>query len=150
MFKKNEKNHNDSIINETIQFNQNDFNLKDSFNQMLVNLDDFSEKGTELIFNNENNSNIPIINNDIENSYNIADDIRSQYNFIIGHEVVLNDTNYYLNNEKILYAIDKLFEKKEESDKEIKKIKLDINNDLMIKRKKNDENKNNNEDVFKK
>jgi len=147
--KKNEKNHNDSIINETIQFNQNDFNLKDSFNQMLVNLDDFSEKGTELIFNNENNSNIPIINNDIENSYNIADDIRSQYNFIIGHEVVLNDTNYYLNNEEILYAIDKLFEKKEESDKEIKKIKLDINNDLMIKRKKNDENKNNNEDVFK-
>ena len=124
--KKNEKNHNDSIINETIQFNQNDFNLKDSFNQMLVNLDDFSEKGTELIFNNENNSNIPIINNDIENSYNIADDIRSKYNFIIGHEVVLNDTNYYLNNEEILYAIDKLFEKKEESDKEIKKIQLDI------------------------
>ena len=147
--KKFEKNQNESLMNDTMEFNQNNFNLKDSFNQILENINNFSEQGTELIFNIENKSNIPIINNDIENSYNIADDIISQYNFIIGHDAVLNDTNYCLNNEEILETIEKLFEKKEESEKGIKNIKLNLDNNIMINTKKNNENGINNEDELK-
>ncbi len=36
--KKFEKNQNESLMNDTMEFNQNNFNLKDSFNQILENI----------------------------------------------------------------------------------------------------------------
>ena len=165
----NEKNsldpENISHINDTIKFNQqesNDIHKNDSFNQILNNInneygslnlnkienninEDYQSFSSNKIGNNnsninsEENSYNQIVKNDIENSYNIADEIRSDYtsNTLMEHGAVLNDNNSFFNNEDIIYATDKLIEINEEfqRDKQVADFKSKMEN-LRLKEKK--------------
>ena len=78
-------------------------------NKNIINLN----KNKNSIVENINNDDLnQIVKNDKENSYDIADDIRSIHssNSLIEHGAVLNDNNSFINNEDILYATEKLIE----------------------------------------
>ncbi len=127
----------DSSIKDTIEFNHF-YLIKKDFNKIhnKINTD---EEGTKIFWKeNKNDSEIPI-KNDFENSYYISDNIKTNYNFIIGHDAVLNDNNNFLNNKEIISEIDKLFE-------DIEKIKT-----CNKQEKENKDNRLINEkDIFKK
>ncbi len=167
-------NENNSIIFEkdqsigSIKFNTISYEKNESFNQILENINYCKTENSPNYLNlkniniiNSNNNKISItenINNDIlnqivkndkENSFNIADDIRSNHssNSLIEHGAVLNDNNSFFNNEDILYATEKLIEyeineKKKENDI-IKNQFLEKNKNKNIIN--NDNNNNNNE-----
>ena len=127
----------DSSIKDTIEFNHF-YLIKKDFNKIhnKINTD---EEGTKIFWKeNKNDSEIPI-KNDFENSYYISDDIKTNYNFIIGHDAVLNDNNNFLNNKEIISEIDKLFEDIEKIKTSIKQEKENKDNTLI-----------NEKDVFKK
>ena len=127
----------DSSIKDTIEFNHF-YLIKKDFNKIhnKINTD---EEGTKIFWKeNKNDSEIPI-KNDFENSYYISDDIKTNYNFIIGHDAVLNDNNNFLNNKEIITEIDKLFEDIEKIKTSIKQEKENKDNTLI-----------NEKDVFKK
>ena len=127
----------DSSIKDTIEFNHF-YLIKKDFNKIhnKINTD---EEGTKIFWKeNKNDSEIPI-KNDFENSYYISDDIKTNYNFIIGHDSVLNDNNNFLNNKEIISEIDKLFEDIEKIKTSIKQEKENKDNTLI-----------NEKDVFKK
>ena len=128
----------DPSIKDTIEFNHFDL-IKKDFNKIFHNKINTDEEGTKIFWKeNKNDSEIPI-KNDFENSYYISDDIKTNYNFIIGHDSVLNDNNNFLNNKEIISEIDKLFE-------DIEKIKTSIKQE-----KENKDNRLINEkDIFKK
>ena len=152
-----------SSMNDTIKFNQiesNEGQKNDSFNQILQNINEYQIENSKQysdesnsIYTNNNNSNNNNSNlnnnsdnvdgrvkNDIENSYNIADDIRSSFNSnsIIEHGAVLNDNNSFFNNEEILYATDKLIEIHDEfqKDKQVMDFKSKMENLNSNKKKK--------------
>ena len=127
----------DSSIKDTIEFNHF-YLIKKDFNKIhnKINTD---EEGTKIFWKeNKNDSEIPI-KNDFENSYYISDDIKTNYNFIIGNDAVLNDNNNFLNNKEIITEIDKLFEDIEKIKTSIKQEKENKDNTLI-----------NEKDVFKK
>ena len=128
----------DPSIKDTIEFNHFDL-IKKDFNKIFHNKINTDEEGTKIFWKeNKNDSEIPI-KNDFENSYYISDDIKTNYNFIIGHDSVLNDNNNFLNNKEIISEIDKLFE-------DIEKIKTSNKQE-----KENKDNRLINEkDIFKK
>ena len=128
----------DPSIKDTIEFNHFDL-IKKDFNKIFHNKINTDEEGTKIFWKeNKNDSEIPI-KNDFENSYYISDDIKTNYNFIIGHDAVLNDNNNFLNNKEIISEIDKLFE-------DIEKIKT-----CNKQEKENKDNRLINEkDIFKK
>ena len=161
--------HNVSSMNDTIKFNQiesNEGQKNDSFNQILDNINEyqienskqFSDENNSIYTNNNDNSNVnnntdnidQRVKNDIENSYNIADDIRSSFtsNSLIEHGAVLNDNNSFFNNDEILYATDKLIEIHEEfqKDKQVLDFKSKMENLKTNKKKKDD---NNDENIIK-
>ncbi len=125
-------------IKDTIEFNHFDL-IKKDFNKIFHNKINTDEEGTKIFWKeNKNDSEIPI-KNDFENSYYISDDIKTNYNFIIGHDAVLNDNNNFLNNKEIITEIDKLFEDIEKIKTSIKQEKENKDNTLI-----------NEKDVFKK
>ena len=114
----------DSSIKDTIEFNYF-YLIKKDFNKIhnKINTD---EEGTKIFWKeNKNDSEIPI-KNDFENSYYISDDIKTNYNFIIGHDAVLNDNNNFLNNKEIYLRLINYL-------KIQKKLKLLINKKKKIK-----------------
>ena len=114
----------DSSIKDTIEFNHF-YLIKKDFNKIhnKINTD---EEGTKIFWKeNKNDSEIPI-KNDFENSYYISDDIKTNYNFIIGHDAVLNDNNNFLNNKEIYLRLINYL-------KIQKKLKLLINKKKKIK-----------------
>ena len=127
----------DPSIKDTIEFNHFDL-IKKDFNKIhnKINTD---EEGTKIFWKENKNDSEIQIKNDFENSYYISDDIKTNYNFIIGHDSVLNDNNNFLNNKEIISEIDKLFE-------DIEKIKT-----CNKQEKENKDNRLINEkDIFKK
>ena len=127
----------DPSIKDTIEFNHFDL-IKKDFNKIhnKINTD---EEGTKIFWKENKNDSEIQIKNDFENSYYISDDIKTNYNFIIGHDAVLNDNNNFLNNKEIISEIDKLFE-------DIEKIKTSNKQE-----KENKDNRLINEkDIFKK
>ena len=127
----------DSSIKDTIEFNHF-YLIKKDFNKIhnKINTD---EEGTKIFWKENKNDSEIQIKNDFENSYYISDDIKTNYNFIIGHDAVLNDKNNFLNNKEIISEIDKLFE-------DIEKIKTSNKQE-----KENKDNRLINEkDIFKK
>ena len=161
-----------SSMNDTIKFNQvesNEGQKNDSFNQILENINEyqienskqFSDENNSIYMNNNNdNSNLnnnsdnidQRVKNDIENSYNIADDIRSSFasNSLIEHGAVLNDNNSFFNNDELLYATDKLIEIHDEfqKDKQVMDFKSKMEN-LKSNKKKKDDNINNDDNFLK-
>ena len=142
-----EKNESFNQILENINYckteNSKDLNLK---NKNIINLN----KNKNSIVENINNDDLnQIVKNDKENSYNIADDIRSIHssNSLIEHGAVLNDNNSFINNEDILYATEKLIEyeineKKKENDI-IKNQFFKKTNNINIYKNNNNEKNNN-------
>ena len=128
----------DSSIKDTIEFNHFDL-IKKDFNKIFHNKINTDEEGTKIFWKENKNDSEIQIKNDFENSYYISDDIKTNYNFIIGHDSVLNDNNNFLNNKEIISEIDKLFE-------DIEKIKTSNKQE-----KENKDNRLINEkDIFKK
>lgn len=125
-------------IKDTIEFNHFDL-IKKDFNKIFHNKINTDEEGTKIFWKENKNDSEIQIKNDFENSYYISDDIKTNYNFIIGHDSVLNDNNNFLNNKEIISEIDKLFE-------DIEKIKTSNKQE-----KENKDNRLINEkDIFKK
>lgn len=128
----------DPSIKDTIEFNHFDL-IKKDFNKIFHNKINTDEEGTKIFWKENKNDSEIQIKNDFENSYYISDDIKTNYNFIIGHDSVLNDNNNFLNNKEIISEIDKLFE-------DIEKIKTSNKQE-----KENKDNRLINEkDIFKK
>ena len=128
----------DPSIKDTIEFNHFDL-IKKDFNKIFHNKINTDEEGTKIFWKENKNDSEIQIKNDFENSYYISDDIKTNYNFIIGHDAVLNDNNNFLNNKEIISEIDKLFE-------DIEKIKTSNKQE-----KENKDNRLINEkDIFKK
>ena len=128
----------DPSIKDTIEFNHFDL-IKKDFNKIFHNKINTDEEGTKIFWKENKNDSEIQIKNDFENSYYISDDIKTNYNFIIGHDAVLNDKNNFLNNKEIISEIDKLFE-------DIEKIKTSNKQE-----KENKDNRLINEkDIFKK
>ena len=128
----------DPSIKDTIEFNHFDL-IKKDFNKIFLNKINTDEEGTKIFWKENKNDSEIQIKNDFENSYYISDDIKTNYNFIIGHDAVLNDNNNFLNNKEIISEIDKLFE-------DIEKIKTSNKQE-----KENKDNRLINEkDIFKK
>ena len=141
------KNIKEKSLDETIKLNPLNSNEKnETLNQIFENIDYYPEKKPKNIINessintintnkknssnmtikknnniyDKNNSNSLIkVKNDIENSYNIADEIRSNYNFnnsLIEHGAVLNDNNSFFKNEDIIFITNKLNDLENESE----------------------------------
>ena len=127
----------DPSIKDTIEFNHFDL-IKKDFNKIhnKINTD---KEGTKIFWKENKNDSEIQIKNDFENSYYISDDIKTNYNFIIGHDAVLNDNNNFLNNKEIISEIDKLFEDIEKIKTSNKQEKENKDNTLI-----------NEKDVFKK
>ena len=121
-------------IKDTIEFNQFDLIEKD-YDKILKYKINSDDEGTKIFWReNKNYLDIPI-KNDYENSYYINDDVKTNYNILIGHDAVLNDSNKYLNNKEVIREINKLFEEIENNEikikiilKKIKKIYLKLKN----------------------
>ena len=106
-------------IKDTIEFNQFDLIEKD-YDKILKYKINSDEEGTKIFWREKKNYlDIPI-KNDYENSYYINDDVKTNYNILIGHDAVLNDSNKYLNNKEVIKEINKLFEAIEDNEKKNK------------------------------
>ena len=78
----------DSSIKDTIEFNHFDL-IKKDFNKIFHNKINTDEEGTKIFWKENKNDSEIQIKNDFENSYYISDNIKTNYNFIIGHDAVL-------------------------------------------------------------
>ena len=79
----------------------------------LKNFDSNNNDKNENLSNKNNSTDlITLVKNDIENTYNIAEDIISIYsaNSIIEHGAVLNDDNSFFNNNEQLDEVEQIIE----------------------------------------
>ena len=116
----------------------------------LKNFDSNNNDKNENLSNKNNSTDlITLVKNDIENTYNIAEDIISIYsaNSIIEHGAVLNDDNSFFNNNEQLDEVEQIIEEENLLNNEKTKkfsCKIQIIETKVKKKNVNNNNKNNN------